>query len=205
MQQGADAAARSDLGDDSGGPRRSSNVDTSSAPASASADYTAQISALGAAEAKDDGQAAQIAPPSDPQAVQAAQAAQPPAPSAQTGGYDGTWASLPAYDDPDWQHKIEKLDPNSMPWWQNWWIVGQIFMPKPDRDAAVNDKGMGGSGSTYVEPDWTATLQDPNVNPAWKDWIQLPWYQRLITTTPPYRVPSGAPNRDNPPYAGVRG
>jgi hypothetical protein len=165
MQQGADAAARSDLGDDSDGPRRSSS--DAGVQGAASADYTNQIAAVGAAEAS----ASQAAASDDDQSWVEARQKQwdesqtqrllrPSQWNAPTGGFKG--------------------------WW--WMIFGD---PAPAQ-------------SSEPAPPPSAAYNDDRINPEWKAYIDLPWYQQLWVPTPHMWRPGFEPGQPTT-TASVRG
>jgi len=207
MRQGADDAAGGNT-EDEGDGRRSSGVNGGGA----SQDLSRQISALGAAEASDEG-------------AQPVEAAQP------QESYDGHtdagnnvwWTMLtgdsglehslidnqPPVDDPNWKAQMDK------PWYQRLWEAVQVLAPSE----ADPPSPTGGWNGWWAEPTGGNQLdrslldklppapayENPDINPAWRTWNDLPWYQKWTTTEPPHNRPTGAPRQGTPPYAGVRG
>jgi hypothetical protein len=217
MRQGAEDTARGDAGDDSGGRRSPGGGSGGGSGGGASQDYSSQITSLGAAEAKEDAQAAQATDGPSPDDPKVEDELEPY--DGHTGGWHGWWAMLTGADeqppiddggphDPKWQAQMDK------PWYQRWWEGAQALAPKWV-DTTVEDKGTGGwngwwgmlTGDDGLEHSLIDNLpkyEDPSITPEWRAWKDLPWYQRWEADEPPmYKQPLGP--RHTPSSGSVRG
>ena len=209
IRQGADAATRGDGGDD-GAPRRAQN----GGGGGGGQNYSNQISTLGASDASD---AAAAAPPQNTYD------------GTHAGGdslesIKNDWAVSEAMMNGGYITEAWKTW-NDLPWWQRYWQDEPLkYRPGAPKmsptDGYQRDPEPGPTGGPSVwemltgqgpeqslKPATPAppAYEDPQINPDYKAWLDLPWYSKLITDEPPHKRPGGAPAHVAEPHAGARG